>query len=92
MVALAGSAKKLVVKTKRGGHRGPVTVRFAVLQACQPGWTLDKFQLVVQGIEDFQFVVGDFTTKRQSVSQLSSTKTLFSIEFLFRKQSGFSVP
>jgi len=66
--ALSGSMKKVVVMTRRGDS-SPVAVQFTVLQACLPGWTLDKFDLVVQGIERYQFIVGQVTTEPQSVSR-----------------------
>ena len=73
--ALSGSMKKLVIKLTRGDPT-PITVHFTVLQACEPGWTLDKFQLVVQGVRQIQFVVGQITTEPQSVSGLSYRLTL----------------
>ena len=68
MKTLSGSMKKLPIKTKRGDRQHPITLQFHIIQACLEGWTLDKFQLFVQGINEFQFVVGNFGTKQQSVS------------------------
>jgi len=70
MMALSGSNRKLTIRTKRGGRQRPITLQFSVLQACLDGWTLDKFELVVQGVKDYQFVVGDFTTEQMSVSSV----------------------
>ena len=68
MKALMGSNTKLTIKPKYGGRPDPLILQFNILQACLDGWTLDKFQLVVQGIKDFRFVVGDFIAKKQLVS------------------------
>ena len=68
MKALFGSSQKLAMEPKRRGRLDPLILQFNILQACLDGWTLDKFQLVVQGIKDYRFVVGDFRAKKQTVS------------------------
>jgi len=68
MKALFGSNKKLTIEPKHLGRPDPIILQFNILQACMDGWTLDQFQLVVQGIKDFRFVVGDFRAKKQLVS------------------------
>ena len=67
MKALSGSMRKLIIATGRRGDQRPITIHFSLRQSCLFGWTLDSFQLVVQGIEQFQFVVGDLLMEPQSV-------------------------
>jgi len=79
MKALSGSSKRLTIKTKRRDDQRPIAVQFTVLQSCLPGWTLDSFQLVVKGITQYQFVVGDLTTEPNEVRLVLLISLFFSV-------------
>jgi len=69
MDALSGSGRKLTMKTTRRSNEQPLILQFSLLQDCMDGWTLDKFELTVQGIAQYQFIVDDqFTTPQLPVS------------------------
>jgi len=50
-------------------------LEFTLLQDCMDGWTLDKFELTVQGIEHYQFIVDQFTTSQLPVCSSSSSRS-----------------
>jgi len=83
MKALSGSGKKLTIKTKRRGDRTPIILQFDVLQACPSDWTLDSFQLVVQGVGQFQFFVEELETQLQPVSSPADTCVFDSFHITF---------
>jgi len=63
-----GSNEKLSIEPKHQGRPDPLILQFNILQACLDDWALDKLQLVVRGIGEYLFVVGDFRARKQTVS------------------------
>ena len=67
-----GSQRKLTIKNKRHKNQPSMILEFTLLQDCMDGWTLDKFELTVQGIENYQFIVDQFTTPQLPVCSSSN--------------------